>query len=328
MKYVLFLQNLGLSPDQTSSLLEEAGCAEAEYQPIWADHAGLEAKKDAVDIIVTGKHVVGRAELEPYPNARMVSLAFTGYNDVDRAYCRSRGLELYYVPGYSTESVAELAVGLALSLLRRLPLAHHRVVTGRWDRSGAGEVPLVPGVELRGRTVGIIGTGTIGMYTAELFRGFGCPIVAWSRTPKVEALEAFGGTYLPSIDDVFCQAGVVSLHLELIPGVTEHTADARRLALLKPTAILLNVSRTALVDLKALIVALQEKRFLGAALDVTEEHHLHEDLSDLRELENVILTPHIGFRTDEALERLARITIENIGRFLRGETANRLEQAL
>lgn len=328
MKYVLFLQNLGLAPDQTSVLLKEAGCPEDEYQPVWADDPDLEAKKQAVEIIVTSKHVVGREVLEPYPNARMASLAFTGYNDVDRAYCQSRHLplQLYYVPGYSTESVAELTVGLALSLLRRLHLAHHRVMAGHWDRSGAGEVALVPGFELRGRTVGIVGTGTIGMYTAEIFRrGFGCEIVAWSRHPQVGSLEALGGTYLPSIDDVFRQADVVSLHLELIQGVTEHTADARRLALLKPEAILLDVSRTGLVDLKALSVALRQKRLLGAALDVTEEHHLDEDLSALRELENVILTPHIGFRTDRALERLAKITIENIGRFLRGEPTNRLE---
>jgi D-3-phosphoglycerate dehydrogenase len=327
MKYVLFLQNLGLPRDQASALLTEAGCAEAGYQPIWADDADLEAKKDAVEIIVTSKHVVGREELEPYPNARMASLAFTGYNDVDRAYCSSRQppLQLYYVPGYSTESVAELAAGLALSLLRRLPLAHRRVVAGRWDRSETGETALVPGLELRGRTVGIVGTGTIGMYTAEVFhRGFDCKIVAWSRKPKVEALGALGGTYLPSIDDVFRQADVVSLHLELVPE-TEHTADARRLALLKPEAILLDVSRTGLVDLQALTEALRQKQFLGAALDVTEEHHLHEGLSDLLELENVILTPHIGFRTDRALERLARITIENIGRFVRGDPTHRLE---
>lgn len=324
MKYILFLQDLGLSRDQASTFLKEAGCTEAEYKPVWDGDDGLEAKKDAVDIIVTSKHVVGRAELEPYPNARMVSLGFTGYNDVDRAYCNSRALALYYVPGYSTESVAELAVGLALALLRRIHLAHQRVVSDDWDRSAAGKIPLVPGIELCGRTVGIVGTGTIGMYTAEIFRGFGCPIVAWSRKPKVEALGALGGTYLPSIDDVFSQADVVSLHLELIQGVTEHTADARRIALLKPTAILINVSRTGLVDLKALIAALRLKRLLGAGLDVTEENHLQEDLPELRELENVILTPHTGFRTDKALDRLARITIENIGRFLRGETVHRL----
>ena len=324
MKYVLFLQNLGLTPDQTSALLKKTGCA--EYQPIWAGDAGLEAKKDDVEVIVTAKHVVGREELEPYSNARMASLAFTGYNDVDRAYGSSRQppLQLYYVPGYSTESVAELAAGLALSLLRRLPLAHRRVVAGRWDRSETGETALVPGLELRGRTVGIVGTGTIGMYTAEIFRGFGCKIVAWSRKPKVEALELSAASISRASTMSFAKPTLSHSTWSSFrkPGTPRMPGG---LVFLKPEAILLNVSRTGLVDLQALTAALRQKRFLGAALDVTEEHHLQEGLSDLLEMENVILTPHIGFRTDRALERLARITIENIGRFLRGDTTNRLE---
>lgn len=323
MKYILFLQNLGLAQDQAAALLKEAGCSETEYRPIWGRDAGLEVR-DQVEIVVTSEHVVGREELEPFSNARMVSLAFTGYDKVDFAYCRSRQLppHLYYVPDYSTDSVAELTVGFALALFRRLNLAHRRVVNGAWDRVSGDEIPTVPGYELRGRTVGIVGTGTIGMRTAAIFHhGFGCEIVAWSKSPKVEILGALGGRYLPSIDDVFRQAAVVSLHLQLIKGETEHVADARRLALLKPEAILLDTARTGLVDLAALAAALRQKRFLGAAIDVTLEPELHQDLLDL---ENVLLTPHVGFRTDKALERLARITIENIGRFLRGEETNRL----
>ncbi len=324
MKYILFLQSLGLASEQATALLKEAGCSETEYRPIWDHEPELEAVRDQVEIVVTSEHVVGLKELEKYPNVRMVSLAFTGYDKVDLDYCKSRRppLNLYYVPNYSTDSVAELSVGFALTLLRRLHLAHPRVVAGKWDTSRDDEIATLPGNELRGRTVGIIGTGTIGMRTAEIFRrGFGCEIVAWTRKPKVEILGALGGRYLPTIDDVFRQADVVSLHLQLIKGVTEHVADARRLAFLKPGAILLNTARTGLVDLTALATAVRQKRFLGAAIDVTLEHEIHPDLLDL---ENVLLAPHIGFRTDRALERLARITIENIGRFLRYEATNRL----
>lgn len=115
----------------------------------------------------------------------------------------------------------------------------------------------------------------------------------------------------------------MSLHLQLIDGVTEHTANAKRIALLQEQSILLNTARTGLVDLDALVKALKNRRFRGAGLDVTENQHLRDDLLGL---DNIILTPHVGFRTDRALQNLARITIGNIGRFLKGDPTNRVPQ--
>jgi len=321
VKYAMFLQDLELSREDTKALLKHVGCV--DHTAIWLDEPNVEELFDDVEIVVAVKHQVGRAELERFPNARMVSLAFTGYNDVDRRYCESREppLLLYYAPGYSTDSVAELTVNMAQSLLRFLPLAHRRVVAKKWDGAEKDEIRVVPGMQLRGRKVGIIGTGTIGLRTAEIFHyGFRCPLIGWSRNGRKE-FEELGGIYCDTIDDVFQQADIVSLHLQLIEGVTEHTANAERIALLRENSILLNTARTGLVDLDALVNALKNRRFLGAGLDVTEKEHLRDDLLGL---DNIILSPHVGYRTDRALKNLARVTIENIGRFLKDDLTNRV----
>lgn len=319
MKYVMFLQDLGLTSDKTRELLREAGGH--AFEPVWYEDQPDKIVKENVEVVVTSKHRVSAAELGEFPNARMVSMAFTGYNDVDIEYCRDRELSLYYVPDYSTDSVAELAVGMAMSLLRRLPIAQERVSSGRWDRAELQEIDIIPGLQLRGRTVGIIGTGTIGLRTAELFHfGFRCPLVGWSRNRKPEFRE-LGGNYLDTIEDVFSQADIVSLHLQLVEGKTSGTANAARIAFLREDSILINTARTGLVDLNALATALKDRKLLGAGLDVTEEDHLREELIGI---ENLILTPHIGYRTDRALRKLAEITIQNIGRFLRNDPTNRL----
>ena len=209
MKYVLFLQDLGLTREKARELLTEAGCT---YEPLWADDLDAETVRDDVAILVTSEHHVGRAELDPWPNLEMLSLAFTGYNDVDLDLCRERGLHVYYVPGYSTASVAELTVGLTLAVLRRIPYANGRVRGGHWDR---GDV--MPGVELAGRTVGILGTGTIG----------------WSRKPRAD----FPGEYREDLDDVFREADVVALHLP-VNDATRGIVSRERIAMMPETSIL------------------------------------------------------------------------------------------
>jgi phosphoglycerate dehydrogenase-like enzyme len=318
MKYVMFLQDLGLSRDEAREMLKRA--AGSDYQALWSDDPLDVDKKKDVDVVVTSKHKVGEAELREFPAARMVSLAFTGYNDLDEAYCKSRQLNVYFVPDYSTDSVAELATFMAGVLLRRLSIAHEQIELGEWDRPNANNFAVVPGLQLRGRTVGIIGTGTIGLRTAEIFRyGYRCPLIGWSRNRKDEFTE-MGGIYCDHVDDVFRQAHIVSLHVQLVEE-TENMVSAERIASMKSDAVLINCARTGLIDLDALVTALKGKKILGAGLDVTEQEHLRDDLIGL---DNLILTPHIGYRTDHALKQLALKTIENIGRFARGDPTNRL----
>lgn len=317
-KYVMFLEDLGLRRDETETMLRRA--AGGKYLALWNDDPPSRDKKEEVEVVVTSKHKVGKEELEAFSAAQMVSLAFTGYNDVDKAYCTDRGLHVYYVPDYSTDSVAELATIMAGALSRRLSIAHDQVVSDQWDRPNSNNLTVVPGMQLRGRTVGIVGTGTIGLRTAEIFHyGYRCPLVGWSRSRREQFTE-MGGVYYDEIDDVFRRGDIISLHLQLAPE-TAQIASAHRIGLMGKDAILINCGRTDLVDLKALVAALKEQRIRGAAIDITEQEHLRTDLFDL---DNLILTPHLGYRTDRALANLAWKTIENISRFIRQDPTNRL----
>ena len=318
IKYVMFLQDLGLSRDDARAMLKRA--TGGDYQALWNDDPLYPDKKDDVEVVVTSKHKVGKEELERFPIAQMVSLAFTGYNDVDETYCIDRKLHVYFVPDYSTDSVAELATFMAGALLRRLSIAQDQVASGQWDRPNSNNFAIVPGLQVRGRTVGIIGTGTIGLRAAEIFHyGYRCPLVGWSRNRKDEFRE-IGGIYCDDIDDIFRRADILSLHVQLVAETT-NIASADRIALMRPDSILINCARTGLVDLDALVAALKEKRIFGAGLDITEQEHLRDELAGLN---NVILTPHIGYQTDRALAKLAWKTIENIGRFKREDPTNRL----
>jgi phosphoglycerate dehydrogenase-like enzyme len=315
----MFLEDLGLSRDDARTMLKRA-TGGSNYHALWKDDPLYLDKKQDVEVVVTSKHKVGKEELSGFPAAQMVSLAFTGYNDVDEAYCVNRNLHVYFVPDYSTDSVAELATFMAGALLRRLSIAHDQVSVGQWDSPNANNFAIVPGLQLRGRTVGIIGTGTIGLRAAEIFHyGYRCPLIGWSTNRKEEFTE-IGGIYRDDVDDVFRQADIVSLHVQLV-AETAKMASADRIALMRPDSIIINCARTGLIDLDALVAALKEKRILGAGLDITEQDHMRDELIGL---DNLILTPHIGYRTDRALEKLAWKTIENIGRFIRQDPTNRL----
>jgi D-3-phosphoglycerate dehydrogenase len=247
----------------------------------------------------------------------MVSLAFTGYNGVDRGACQRRRIHLYYVPGYSTDSVAELTVGLALSVLRKIPYGNRSLRKGYWDSGG-----VQPGTELTGKTVGILGTGAIGVRSAKIFNAFGCRIVGWSKTHKTE----FPGEYRTELGDIFQEVDILVLHLPLNTD-TEGIVNRERISLMRPGAILINTSRSGLVDTVALADAIHGYRIAGAGIDVfdQESEAASEDPLLVLKDRNVVATPHLGFKTTEALYRLSRTTIDNIGRYLRGDAQNRLE---
>ena len=311
MSTLLFLQDLALPRDACRDLLRVAG---VPHDPRWAGDGGVDDA--AVEILVTADHHVGADLLDRYPCLQMISCAFTGTNEVDLGACEQGGLEVYYVPDYSTASVAELAVGLALAVLRKVPAADRSARAGRWDQDRA-----LAGKELRGRTVGIVGTGTIGLYAARLFGAFGCPLVGFSRSSR-DAFRLLGGEYCDDLRGLLERADVISLHVP-DEASTKELLGAPEFEALGPDGILVNTSRGPLVDEAALLSALRRRTILGAGLDVFHAEPLKED-DPLARLDNVVLTPHLGFKTEEALQRLARTTLQNVGRFVRGEGKNRL----
>lgn len=280
------------------------------------EHAGKPLSELVGDagILVTGSRPIDGATIRNCP-LKMISISFTGYDHVDLAACKERGIAVYNTPGYSTDSVAELAVGLALSLLRNIPKAdaHTRAPSGNW-------FAFPDGAELRGRTVGIVGTGATGMAAAKLFAAFGCKLLGYSRNHKND-FNKLGGTYV-SLEHLLRESDIVSLHLALSTE-TRHIIDAQKLALLKPAAYLVNTARGGLVDGEALSRALSEDKLAGAGIDVFENEPPRPD-DPLLAAPHTVLTPHLGYKTREALLRKLDVTLRNIADFENDINTNRV----
>lgn len=254
---------------------------------------------------------------------RIVALRSAGYNHVDLQAARELGLRVVRVPAYSPHAVAEHAVALVQTLNRKIHRAYNRVREQNFTLSG------LVGFDLHGKTVGIVGTGKIGKVAAKIFSGFGMRVLACDVFPDT-AWAAQAGVVYTGLDRLLAESDIVSLHVPLTPG-TRHLLDERTFALMKPGALLVNTSRGALVDSHALLVALKSGRLGGAALDVYEEEEgiffedhsgeipSDEKLARLMTFPNVLITAHQGFLTREALDEIARVTVENIDRLARGD---------
>lgn len=303
-KQILVLEDLGIPKADFEKIATKA---DLPFTVIWKEDS---VPTDKVEGIVTIKAKVDKPLLAKYPNVKVVAVAFTGYDCVDLETCRQNHIAVYNVPAYSTNSVAELTVGLAISLLRKIPTANHLVHAGQW--------PLQPGQDLCGKTIGILGTGTIGLMAANFFKTFGCEIVGWSRTEK----EAFTtlGPYISDLQKFFSIPDIISVHLPL-NNETKGIVGAKELSAMRATAYLINTARGAIVNEVALVNALTNNHIAGAALDVFTQEPIAPN-NQLLQLPNVILTPHIAYKTVEALERRAKITIENITNFFKGNKTN------
>jgi D-lactate dehydrogenase len=249
---------------------------------------------------------------------KLVILRSTGFNNVELQAAESHGMIVMRVSRYSPYAIAEFAVCMILALNRKIHRAYERIREGNFLLDG------LLGFDLHGKTAGIIGTGKIGSILAQILHGFGCKLLGYDVTESQDCLS-LGMRYIP-LNKLLSESDIVSLHAPLNPQ-TCHMINANTLSLMKPGAILINTSRGALVDSRALIAALK-KRHLGAAgLDVYEEesHIYFRDLSDevitddvitrLTTFPNVIITGHQAFFTKEALDEIAETTIRNISDF-------------
>ncbi len=280
----------------------------------WAADPGPVARRaSGAEVVVTVNEPLDAAALEALA-PRLVSISFTGTDHVDLEAARSRGIAVTSVPAYATASVAELTIGLVVSLMRMVVDADASVRAGTW-RSG------ITGIELEGKTVGVIGTGRIGTAVARRLAPFGCTLLGASRSPARPFADA-GGTHVP-LDDLLGRSDVVTLHVPLTDE-TRGLIGARELGLMRRGALLVNTARGPVVDTDALVQALEQGRIGGAAIDVYDAEPIPGD-HPLLAAPRTILLPHVAFATAEALERKAVQTLENIRAFLAGETANRVD---
>lgn len=259
------------------------------------------------------------AVLRETPNLKAVSWVGTGVHTfVNVPLASSLGIRVCNTPGYGNDAVAEHTLGLMLALARNIVAFDTEIRRGGWPREE------VRGVELGGRTLGIVGLGGIGTRLAQLGGLLGMRVIAWTRSPTPERLARAGATYAP-LDELLANSDFVSLHLAPAPEATGIVSGAL-IERMKETAFLINTARAELIDEDALQSSLRSGRIAGAALDVFAEEPLPTE-SPWRALPNVILTPHIGFRTPEASGRSVRMAIENLASLFRGEPADVVNEA-
>jgi D-lactate dehydrogenase len=293
--------------------------------------AGLGPGVQLLSVFVGSR--VGADLLAACPDLRLVATRSTGVDHVDLDACTAAGVAVANVPTYGENTVAEHTFALILALSRNVHKAWVR--TQRGDFSLAG----LQGFDLRGRVLGLVGTGHIGLHVAKIGRGFGMDVVAADPRPQPLLAEVIGFRYL-ELDELVARADIVSLHAPYTPA-THHLVDRRLLTRFKPGALLVNTARGGLVDTEALLWALDEGILRGAGLDVLEGEELltedrrllalDRDQATLRRLvenellagrEDVVVTPHIGFDSAEAVQRILDVTARNVAAFLAGRPEN------
>jgi len=269
------------------------------------------------DIVLTNKTVLSRQVIGQLPRLKYVGVLATGYNIVDVEAARERNIPVTNVPTYGTPSVAQMVFTHLLNLA--LHVGHHAqtVAQGRWSASSDFCYWDYPLVELAGLTMGIVGFGRIGRATAALARAFGMRVLVYDVVAPAAVVE---GVEFVELDRLFRTSDVVSLHCPLTPQ-TRNLVNAERLALMKPSAMLINTSRGPLVDEWALAAALGAGRIAGAGLDVLSSEPPEPDNPLLR-ARNCYITPHIAWATKAARQRLLTAVVENIAAFLAGRPQN------
>jgi len=277
---------------------------------------------------------LSESSLHAVPNLKLISTRSTGYDHIDLNYCRKAGITVCNVPVYGDNTVAEHTFAMILALSRKVIQSHNRARSGDFSPSG------LQGFDLRGKTLGVVGTGHIGVHVIRIARGFMMKVIAFDSRPDKRLADALDFDYVDSLDVLLSASDIVSLHAPLIPA-THHMINRESIWRMKKGSLLINTARGGLVDTESLLAALDAGHCAGAGLDVFEGETLineekqllsnHYNLDELRTVvknlvllrrENVVVTPHIAFNSSEALERILLTTVQNIQAFESGKPAN------
>jgi D-3-phosphoglycerate dehydrogenase len=271
------------------------------------DEAQIESlmATEPIDAVISRTLTLSKAAMKSCPTLRVISKHGAGVNNIDIVAATELGIPVYFTPGANAQSVAELTFGLLLSIARKIPLHNHALHEGQWSRTGDG-------TQLAGRVFGIIGLGQIGRRVARMAEAFGMNVIAYD--PHVSRT---GVRMVANLTDIMREADVVSLHCPLTP-ITKGFIGAAEIALLRKSAILINTSRGGIVDEDALIDALSHQRILGAGIDTFEKEPLPAN-SPFCSLSNVVLTPHVGGSTRDALDSVGEGAARTAIAYLRGE---------
>jgi D-lactate dehydrogenase len=287
-----------------------------------------------VEILIPFIHSkIGRAEIDMMPHLQLIATRSTGYDHIDLACTGERKIAVANVPGYGENAVAEYTFALMLTLTRKISVALTRAQHGDYALEG------LRGCDLYGKTLGVIGTGAIGIHVIRIAKGFGMQVLAYDVSPNRHFSEVLGFSY-GGLANLLSRSDIVTLHAPATP-TTFHMLNRETLSQMKHGAFLINTARGSLVDVQALTWALETGILAGAGLDALEgeeflqheEELLHEPEAEeklkilaqqhiLQQRSNVVITPHIAFNTKEALQRILDTTIENVREFSLGRPQN------
>ena len=293
--------------------------------------------KDANIISVFINSKVDKSLIDQFPNLKLIATRSTGFDHIDVKYCKEKAIIVTNVPYYGENTVAEHAMALLLGLTRRLPESVERVKDGKFSPEG------LTGVDIKGKTVGVIGTGHIGKKFIRMVKGFEPKIIAFDKFPDEEFAKTEGFEYV-NFDFLLTSSDIISLHAPLNDD-TKHMINKDNIHSLKEGVIIINTARGGLIETDALFDAIKMGRLGGAGIDTLEEEgFLTEELELLHKdtpheydyktalenhmmayLPNVIVTPHNAFNSKEALNRILDTTVENIECFVKGECKNEVE---
>ena len=312
-------QGLILAPFAERELERLAGRLRVEYES-WMDSRRMHdpdelaarLNKLEASVLVVELDFVFEEIFEAVPSLKFVGICRAATSHVDIEAATARGVAVVNTPTRNAQAVAEHALGLMLALARRITEGDKYVKAGRW-LNPAGPYVEMRGTELAGRILGMVGLGAIGRRLANIANGLGMTCIAYD--PYVH--DSPSGVSLRDLEEVLADADFVSIHAPLTDE-SDGMIDSDKLAYMKPTAFLVNLSEARIVDRDGLVDALESRVIAGAALDVFETHPIAPDHPLLR-LDNVILTPHLGGATEETIERHSKMMADDILRFLDGE---------
>jgi D-3-phosphoglycerate dehydrogenase len=312
---IVLLEPLAVSEEKINNLserLKNEGHTFTSYSTVEKSSEKLKQRVKEAEILIIANNPLPADIIKTAKNLKYISVAFTGVDHVDRKACTEMGIEVSNSSGYATESVAELTLGLILSALRNIVKCDDIV---RKEGTKEGLV----GNELNGKTVGLVGTGAIGLRVAEILKVFGCRILGYSRTVKEAGLKL--GIEYVSLEELLKGSDIVSLHTPLTDE-TRGLINKEKLGMMKKNSILINVARGKVVDSNALSAALNHDNIAGACIDVFEMEPPIPQNHVLLNAKNVLATPHIAFATKESMIKRAEIAFDNVYSWLSGNPKN------
>ena len=312
---IVLLESLGI-PDsllkECAKPLIDAGHSFTAFEKNTDTKVQIEQAQNA-DVIMIANMPLNGEVIDACKNLKFIDVAFTGVDHVDLAAARKNNISVSNAAGYSTEAVAELSLCLMLSLLRNVMQTDARC------REGKTKDGLV-GCELRGKTIGIIGAGAIGIRTAELCKAFGCRVLGYKRT--ITGNEPDFMEFV-SLDELLSSSDIVSLHCPLNDD-SRHLINRETIAKMKKGAYIINAARGPVVDSEALAEALNSGYLAGAGIDVFENEPPIDTSHPLLNCKNTIVTPHIAFASAESMKLRAQIVFENLKKWMEGDQINKI----